>query len=34
VDDIRRVASEILREENSNTLYYEAEKSQPGSETI
>jgi hypothetical protein len=26
VDDIQRVASEILREENSNVLYYEAEK--------
>lgn len=27
VDDIQRVAREIFREENSNTLYYEAEKS-------
>lgn len=26
VDDIRRVAAEIFREENSSTLYYEAEK--------
>lgn len=26
IDDIQRVAREIFREENSNTLYYEAEK--------
>jgi len=27
INDIRRVAAEILREENSCTLYYQAEKS-------